>query len=86
MAIIYKTIKAKEKFADSLVSLGDKLFWSSLITLLGYFFNLKSLSEFDLGIFMIVILISYVFVYIGIKMSQKGFEIYDEIELSQNQI
>ena len=28
---MYKTNKAKEKFADSLISLGDKLFW--------YFYN-----------------------------------------------
>ena len=80
---MYKTIKAKEKFADSLVALGDKFYWSPQISLFGYFFNLKNLSEFNFGIFMIVILISFLFLYIGVKMSQKGFEIYDEIELSK---
>lgn len=75
----YKTKEAKLKQADSFISIGDKFYWSPQIALLGYFFQIENISEFDLLLFIILMFTSSIFILISSKMTNKGLEIYDEV-------
>jgi hypothetical protein len=77
--MICKTKEAKLKQADSFISLGDKFYWSPQIALLLYLFKIDNISHFDLFLFLIFVIISSIFIFIGVKMSNKGFQIYDEV-------
>jgi len=62
----YQTKEVKLKQADSFISMGDKFYWAPQILLLGYFFKLGDISEFDLKIFSVILIISGVFICLGI--------------------
>ncbi|MFT7860436.1 MAG: hypothetical protein ABXS93_05830 [Sulfurimonas sp.] len=75
----FKTKEAKLKQADSFLSLGEKFYWTPQILLLGYFFKLENISEFDFGLFFTVIILSFAFIYISLKMNIKGLSLYEEV-------
>lgn len=75
----YKTKETKLKNADTLISMGDKFYWTPQILIFGYFINLEKLSNFDLLYFMLIIILGFIFVYLGVLMKFKGLDIYEEV-------
>jgi len=78
MKMIYKSKEANLKYAESLVSTGDKFYWLPHIMIFGYFFNLKNISEIESSIY-IIIIVFVISISIGLFLRIKGLKVYDYI-------
>ena len=85
MILKYKSHKANLREADNFIKIGEKLYWLPHVLIIGYFFSLESIENFNLGLFFIFAGIFIISIYIGIAMTNKGFQIIDYIH-SENKI
>ena len=69
----YKSGKAKEKFADSILKIADKLFWAPLASLVAIGLNGKELV-FE------VFFITAVLLILGMWLRHVGLKAIDEVE------
>lgn len=74
----YKTDEANLKLADTNLKMGDKFFWAPIIPIMMYFFKPNMVS------FSVVIIISFIFLFIGVSLRKNALEIYDNIYSKKN--
>lgn len=82
----YQSIEANIKEADTLISMGDKFYWTPNIMLFGYITSCHS-ENFNTSMTVYLIFIASFFMIIGVSLRNKGLNIYDEIyykELKKN--
>ena len=67
------------KHSKILISWGNKFYWYPHAMILGYFLNLKEISEIGNSIFYFMIITYVLVISIGLLLTIKGLKIYDYV-------